>query len=211
MPSGWYQFELRFAPEGLVDVVAQFSFADDRVLWLRLPLFGRNHFLVHFRLEGALERLTLLVTGSGRLTEPTLSRFERVGLRGQLAAATRRGIDIVRRDGLGVFASGLNYLWRLTRPGSIAISRGTAATAGEAPYDTWIRIFDEAPEHDRARHQVRLASLSRKPLISILAEVSSEEPLVVERLARSVTEQIYRSWELVVAAPAHLQGNISST
>src|SRR5947209_11290456 len=103
MPSGWYQFELRFAPEGLVDVVAQFSFADDRVLWLRLPLFARNHFLAHFRLEGALQRLTLIIAGSGTLTEPALCCFERIGLRGQLGAAARRGIDIFRRDGVGVF------------------------------------------------------------------------------------------------------------
>src|SRR5215210_191271 len=110
MPSGWYQFELRFPPEGLVDVVAQFSFADDRVLWLRLPLFARNHFLAHFRLEGALQSLSLIIAGSGRLTEPMLCRFERVGLRGQLAAAASRGLEIFRRDGLGVFASGLNHL-----------------------------------------------------------------------------------------------------
>ena len=89
MPSDWYQFELRFLPECLVEVVAQFSFADDRVLWLRLPVFARNHFLAHFRLEGALERLTLIVTGSGRLAEPMLCRFERVGLGGQLKAAAR--------------------------------------------------------------------------------------------------------------------------
>src|SRR5687767_1313895 len=170
MPSDWYQLELRFPPEGLVDVVVQFSFADERVLWLRLPLFARNHFLAHLRLDGALERLTLIVTGSGRLTEPALCRFERVGWFGQLAAAARRGVDIFRRDGLGVFASGLNYLWRLTRPGSIAISRGTAAAAGEEAYDTWMRIFDEAPERDRTRHEERLASLLRRPLISILVE-----------------------------------------
>ena len=210
MPSDWYQCELRFPPEGLVDVVAQFSFANDRVLWLRLPLFARNHFLAHFRLEGALERLTLIVTGSGRLTEPTLSRFERVGLRGQLAAAARRGVDIFRRDGLGVFASGLNYLWRLTRPGSIAISRGSAAKGGEAPYDTWMRIFDEAPERDRARHEKRLALLSHRPLISILAEASSAEPWVLDRLVQSVTGQIYPEWDLAIAAPADLHDQIES-
>ena len=208
LPRDWYQFELGFPPEGLVDVVVQFSFADERVLWLRLPLFARNHFLAHFRLEGALERLTLILTGSGRLTEPMRSRFERVGLRGQLAAAARRGIDIFRRDGLGVLASGLNYLWRLTRPGSMAISRGTAAAADEEPYETWMRIFDEAPERDRARHEERLASMSRRPLISVLVGMSSAEPLPLDRLARGVTGQIYPDWELVIAAPARLHGEI---
>ncbi|TMJ01353.1 MAG: glycosyltransferase [Alphaproteobacteria bacterium] len=210
MPGGWYQFELQLLPEGLVDVVAQFSFADDRVLWLRLPLFGRNHFLAHFRLEGALQCLTLVITGSGRLTDPTVCRFVRIGLRGQLTAALRRGVDIFRRDGLGVFASGLNYLWRLTRPGSIAISRGSAAKGGEAPYDTWIRIFDEAPERDRARHEERLATLTQPPLMSVLAELSAAAPLALDRLARSVAEQIYPAWELVLAAPVALQGEIGA-
>ena len=210
MAADWYQFELKFPPEGLVDVIVQFSFADDRVLWLRLPVLARNHFLAHFRLEGALEQLTLIVTGSGRLTAPTLARFERVGWRGQFAAAARRGVDIFRRDGFGVFASGLNYLWRLTRPGSIAISRGSAAAAGERPYDTWIRIFDEAPERDRPRHEERLASLSRRPLISILADLHSADPLGLDRLARSVTEQFYPPWELVLATPPHLQGEIGA-
>ena len=144
MPAGWYQFELAFAPEGLVDVVVQFTFADENVLWLRLPVIARNHFLAHVRLEDALRRMTLTVTGSGRLSAPTLCRFARIGMGGQLAAAARRGVDIFRRDGLGVVWSGLNYLWRLTRPGSIAISRGSAAAKGEAPYEAWIRIFDEA-------------------------------------------------------------------
>jgi GT2 family glycosyltransferase len=208
MPRDWYQFGLRFPPEGLVDIVVQFAFADERVLWLRLPLLARNHFLAHFRLEGVLDRLTLIVTGSGRLTEPILSRFERVGLRGQLTAAARRGIDIFRRDGIGVFASGLNYIWRLTRPGSIAISRGTAATAGEGPYDTWRRIFDEAPERDAARHRERLASLANRPLISILTQMTSADPAAIDRLAGSVGEQIYLEWELVIAAPVRLQSAI---
>ena len=208
MPAGWYQFELAFAPEGLVDVVVQFTFADENVLWLRLPVIARNHFLAHFRLENALQRLTLIVTGSGRLRAPALCRFARIGMGGQLAAAARRGIDIFRRDGFGVVLSGLNYLWRLTRPGSIAISRGSGAAKGEAPYDAWIRIFDEAPERDRARHAERLASLASRPLISILTALRSTDALDV--FARGVAQQIYPDWELVVAAPADRQSEIAA-
>ena len=208
--AGWYQLALRFPTEGLVDVQAEFSFIDERVLWLRLPVVARNHFLAQFRLENALGKLTLIVTGSGRLTEPTECRFERVGLRGQLAAAARRGAEIFQHDGFSALASGLNYLWRLARPGSIAISRGSAAAVGERPYDTWIRIFDEDPEHDRSRHEARLASLGKRPLISIVTHLSSAEPKVLDRLARSVTQQIYPAWELVVAAAARQQGDIGS-
>ncbi len=204
-PPGWYELELRFPPAGLVDVVAQFAFADSRVMWLRLPLYARNHFVAHFRLEAALDHVALIVTGSGRLTGPVSSRFERIGLSRQLASATLRAVDIYRRDGFGVFASGLSYLWRLTRPGSIVISRGSASRGGESSYATWIRLFDEVPENDRVRHEERMACLSDRPLITIAAELSSTEPLVLDRLACSVTEQIYPCWQLALAAPAELQ------
>src|SRR5436190_188647 len=93
MPRGWYQFELKFSSEGLVDVVVQFAFAQD-VLWLRMPAIARNHFVAQFRLAHAVQELTLIVTGSGRLTEPLLCRFSRVGLAGRITSAARRGVEI---------------------------------------------------------------------------------------------------------------------
>ena len=209
--SAWYQLELRFPPEGLVDVVARFAFADDRVLWLRLPLAARNHFLAHLRLEGAVEQIALTVTGSGRLTEPTLLRFERVGWPQQVAAAARRGREIFRRDGWGVVASGLNYLWRRARGSPIALSRGSAADVGETPYQTWMRLFDEHPERDRARHEERLATLTQRPLISLLTVLPTAEEAWLTFLARTISAQIYPDWELIVAAPAGLQDKISGT
>jgi GT2 family glycosyltransferase len=201
MPPGWYQLELKFPPDGIVNVLIEFSFAGKRVLWLRLPVLARNHFLAHFRLEDALQTLTLFLSGSGRLMEPFLCRFKRIGLHGQRAAAARRGVDIFRRDGFGVVWSGLNYLWRLTRPGSIAISRGSVAVAGETTYDAWIRIFDEAPERDRARHGERLATLSERPLMSILVVLGSPDDSALKRLAQSMIGQAYPVWELLLAAP----------
>src|SRR3954466_10606864 len=59
VPAGWYELELRYPPEGLVDVVAQFVLSGGAVLWQRLPVIARNHFRAHFRLEHALEQLTL--------------------------------------------------------------------------------------------------------------------------------------------------------
>jgi GT2 family glycosyltransferase len=188
IPGGWYQLELKFAPEGLVDVVVQFSFADD-VLWLRMPAIARNHLVAQFRLEKALQEVTLIVTGSGRLGEPTICRFEHIGRFEQLAVAARRGAEIFRRDGFRVMWSGLNYVWRLTRPGPIAISHGSAAAPGETPYEAWVRVFDEAPQRDRTRHEERLAALKTRPLISILA---TDAPAVT-----GLDAQIYPAWELV--------------
>lgn len=192
--GSWYQFELQFPPEGVVDVQAEFTFTDGKVLWQRFPALARNHFLAHFRLEGALAGVTLFIAGSGRLAQPRC-RFERVGLGGQLATAAWRGIDVFRRDGFGAVRSAVNYLWRLSRPGSIVVSRGSVAATGEAPYEAWIRTFDEAPERDRARHDERLAALTQRPLITVAAPAEARE-----RIARALAGQIYPEWELLIAA-----------
>jgi O-antigen biosynthesis protein len=198
--NDWYQFELRFPPEGVVEVLAHVEFADERVLWLRLPALARNHFLAQFRLDGAIERLALTVTGSGRLARPEL-RFARVGLTGHFGAVARRGVEVFKRDGVRAVWSAMNYLWRLTRPGSMVISRGSASVAGESPYDTWIRVFDEAPERDCARHEERVASLTQRPLISVLTVLDAVDAPVIDRLARSLASQIYPVWELLIAVP----------
>ena len=198
-----------FPPRAPVDCIAQFVHGNGRVVWMRLPMLARNEFLAHLRLEGSLERLTLILSGSGRLANPSACRFERVGWGKQLEAVVGRARDIYRREGLGVFASALSYLSRVVRRDPIAIPRGTAkADAAERPYETWIRVFDERPELDRARHEERLALLAKRPLISILAELPALDPLAVDRLATSVREQIYTSWELVIAAPVQLHDEV---
>jgi GT2 family glycosyltransferase len=209
LAAGWYELELTFPPEGLIDVDAAFTFGGGEVLWLRLPVIARNHFLGLCRLARALEHLVLTVTGSGRRDAPTSWRFARIGVGAQLAAAAHRGVEIFRRDRLGVLRSGLNYLWRLMRPGSIAVSRGSAATRGEAPYETWIRLFDEAPERDAARHRERMAALTRRPLISVLATI--ETSANAERFARTLVRQIYPDWELVIALDPSRRDDICAT
>jgi O-antigen biosynthesis protein len=190
--NDWHQLELRFPPEGVIEVLAHFEFADGRTLWQRLPALARNHFLAQFRLHGAIKRLTLTITGSGRLADPGL-RFERVGATGHFATIARRGLEVIKRDGVRAVWSAMNYLWRLTRPGSIVVSRGSVSEAGESPYDTWVRVFDEAPERDRARHEERLAALAQRPLISVLAVLDTAQALTLD-------DQIYPDCELLTAA-----------
>jgi GT2 family glycosyltransferase len=187
----WCELELHFPEEGVVEVLAQIQLAGGGVLWQRLPARARNHFVAQFRLGGGIERLTLRLTGSGRLDAPRL-RFRQIGLGGHLAAVVRRGREIIRRDGARAVWSGLNYLWRLSRPGAIVISHGSAAQAGEGLYDAWVRVFDEAPEHDRVRHAERLASLAQRPLISVLTLTDATD-------APSLADQIYPDHELLAA------------
>src|SRR3954468_4389712 len=125
VPGGWYELELRFSPEGTIDCLAQFVHANGRVIWLRLPMLGRNEFLAHLRLEGSLKQLTLAISGSGRIAHPHVFRFARVGWLGQAAAVGSRAREIYRREGFGVVFSALSYLSRLVRRDAIAIPRGT--------------------------------------------------------------------------------------
>ena len=211
MANDWYRLELRFPSEGVVEVFAQFVFSGGRVLWQRLPALTRNHFMAQLRLDGVLERINLQVMGSGRLRQPNVCCFERVGLPGQLAAAARRGFEIFKRDGFGVVGSAMSYFWRLTRPGSIVMSRGSTSVAGEGAYDTWIRVFDEAPERDHALHAARLVTLARRPLISVLVTLDHVDGQAVGGIARSLLAQVYPAWELVVAAPGPLQSDVRSS
>ena len=201
MTNDWYSLELLFHSEGLVDVLAQLTFEEGLVLWMRLPTPGRNHVLAHFRLDGTLRQLTLTITGSGRLAQPISFRFERMSAHGQFFAATRRGLEIIKRDGLGAAKSAASYFWRLSRPGAIVLSRGLVSTAGETSYDTWIRVFDEAPERDRKRHEERLAALAARPLISALIALDAPDALALDRFASGLAGQIYPAWELLIAAP----------
>ena len=207
--AAWYELELIFPPEGLVDAMVEFAFAGGDALALRLQVTARNRLLGHFRLQSGLQQLTVTLTGSGRLDQPTFCRFARIRVGEHLALAARRGLEILRRDGFGVFWSGLNYLRRLMGSGSIAVARGPLAATGEAPYETWIQVFDEAPEAHAARHAERLAALPRRPLISILTTLRS--PASAARFASALARQIYSVWELVVATDAqHRDGIVSA-
>jgi len=209
VPPGWYELALQFDPEGTVDCLAQFVHANGRIIWLRLPMLARNEFLAHLRLADPLERLTLMINGSGHIAAPRACRFEHIGWSKQVAAVFGRARDIYQREGFGVVFSALSYLSRLARRGSITIPRRTrSAEQEETPYETWIRVFDERPDLDRARHLERLALLAKRPLISVLAELPSMNSLVLDRLALSVREQVYPSWELVMAAPGDLHPSI---
>ena len=211
LANDWYSLEVVFPSEGLVDVTAQLTFEEGLVWWLRLPTPERNHVLAHVRLDGTLKQLTLTMTGSGRLAQPILCRFERMSRKGQFFAAMRRGLDIARRDGFGAFKSASSYFWRLTRPGAIILSRGLTPIVAETAYDTWMRVFDEAPGRDRERHEERLAALSRRPLISVLIALDATDAQALDRLALGLARQIYPAWELLLAAPASQQDGLRAS
>ena len=197
MPRDWYQFELKFPPEGLVHVVARLSLAGEGVLWLRLPVLARNHFLAHFRLEQALESLTLIVTGSGRLTAPDPAGSSASGCAASSSrrrAARHRHLPPRRvrwwRRRLSYFGA--------DAPGSIAIARGSAAQTGEGT----LRCLDPHLRRGagRARAPRRAArDAARRPLISIPA-AAVRDAAALDRARGGVSGQIYPEWELIVPA-----------
>jgi GT2 family glycosyltransferase len=199
---GWHQLEICFPAEGIVEVIAKISFVNGEDFWQRLPAIERNHFAVHVRCSGPLTNITLTVSGSGRLLNPARITFRRVNRASWLLALASRLHHVIKRDGFAVIGTITQAAFRLTRPGTVVIGRGSAATAQEAPYDTWIRVFDEVPDRDRSRHVERLQTLRHQPLFSVLAILQAADEITLSRVARTLAEQVYPRWELIVAVPA---------
>ena len=202
LPSGWFDLELRFPAAGIVDAVARLSFGDGSVLWSRLPAVERNHFRFHFRAGSPVTEVMLSLGGSGTSLQPLSFTLVRAGALSRIAALARRAVHVLRRDRWGFVASLANFLLRARQPGALVIAPGSAALAGEQPYDTWMRVFDEAPERDRTRHQERMQTLTRRPLISCVLPASGDRAA----LERVLSAQIYPHWELV-ATRAQARGD----
>ena len=201
---GWHQLEICFPAEGIVEVIAQISFVNAEDFWQRLPAIERNHFAVHVRCSSPLKSITLTIAGSGRVLNPFRIIFRRVNRASWLLALASRLHHVIKRDGFAVVGTITQAAFRLTRPGTVVIARGSAATAHEAPYNTWIRVFDEIPDRHRSRHVERLQTLKRRPLFSILAILQATDQIALSRLAHTLAEQVYSRWELIVAVPADL-------
>jgi GT2 family glycosyltransferase len=197
MASGWYDLDLHFPPAGVVDVVARFAFADGSALWSRLPAVDRNRFRLHFRAASPVAELTLFLGGSGDL-RPIGGAVVRASALSRASVLVRRALHVVRRDGWGITRSLVNFALRARQQAPLVISQGSAAAKGERAYDTWMRLFDEAPESQGEWHLQRLAALSRQPLISCLTAA----PDSLATLKRSLSDQFYPHWELVTAPTA---------
>ncbi len=200
VPRGWCRVEIDFPPEGLVDVAVQLRCSDGSQFWHRLTTIDRNCFILTVRIGGLLNSVMLRISGSGYLTRPlkfNLKRIDPVGWVNEVLAKAR---SVLAVRGFGIVHSAANFARALMRPIPMVISPSAAST-GEIPFHTWMRIFDEKPEEHRRRHEERLRSLKRKPLISCLATLSSVNELLLVRLADSMNSQIYPQWELIVAVP----------
>jgi O-antigen biosynthesis protein len=200
---GWYRLEIQFPPDGVVDVVGEFICAGGDQFWQRLAVVDRNSFCVTLRIGGILERLILRISGSGYVMRPSKFVLRRRIAIGWIADVARAALRVVKRRRLGILQSGVSFARGLTQPEMIVL-RGAGLEKEEARYETWMRLFDEVPEQHRRRHQERLDSFERMPLISCLTTIGAINDLAIARLARGLREQIYPRWELLVAVPKGL-------
>jgi GT2 family glycosyltransferase len=200
---GWYKLEIQFPPDGVVDVVGEFICAGGDQFWQRFPVVDRNSFCLTLRIGGILERLILRISGSGHVIRPVKFLLRRRISIGWIADVTRAALRVLKRRRLGILQSGASFVRGLTQPEMIVL-RAAGPEKGETRYQTWMRLFDEVPEQHRRRHQERLDSLERMPLISCLAMIGAVNDVAIARLARGLREQIYPRWELLVAVPKGL-------
>ena len=205
---GWYRLAIRFPHDGLIEVLAQISLANGDELWQRLPVLERNYFVLNVRCSSDLAQIALIVSGSGHALRPTDISFSQLTRASLLMVVAKRIRDAINRDGFAVVGTLWQAAFRLTRPDTAVISAGSSAISKEAPYEAWVRLFDEAPQRDRPLHLKRLQTLARRPLFSILATSQNPDPSAFDRLARSLLDQIYPEWQLIVAAPDALVGII---
>jgi O-antigen biosynthesis protein len=208
--SGWYRFELSFPPEGIVDLAVNVSFGRNEQFWFRPAAVDRNHFAADVRVTDQMMQLTLLVGGSGQVRRPTHFLFVRASRTAWLISIAKRALHVLKRDQIRSLRSAALALIKYTRPGMLAISGDSVSCPGEAPYDTWIRVFDENPADHRRRHEERMAALVRRPLLSCLANFDEIDGDALKQVLHTLVEQIYPHWQLLIAAPAPLLSAIDA-
>ena len=205
---GWYRLELRFPVEGVVDAIVHLALRGGDQFWLRPGVLERNHFVADLRLKSPLSLVTIELAGSGDIRRPTRFNFDRISRFTWLVSVARRALYVLKRDRLGFIRPATLAIFGLMRPDTIALGRSAVAREGETPYDAWIRIFDEDPAPHRSWHQQRLNILYRQPILSCVSYFASFDALAIDRLTRSVGEQIYPNWQLVIACSPELRSGI---
>jgi O-antigen biosynthesis protein len=201
---GWHRLTIRFPPDGTVDVIAQLCFSDGEEFWRRLPARERNHFVLSIRCNSSPATIKLIVSGSGYLLRPSCIEFRPVRLLSGISGTLARIPSVFRQHGLSAIGTIVRAGVRFTEPRSLVLVGGPVTTSQEVPYDRWIRVFDEAPTRDRQRHLERRLTLTHRPLFSVLLTMDDCTVSTIDGLARSLAEQIYPNWELVIAVPQTL-------
>jgi GT2 family glycosyltransferase len=201
---GWYRLTLGFPPEGTVDVIVQLCFSDGEEFWRRLPARERNHFVLSIRCNSSPATIKLIVSGSGYLLRPNCIEFRPVSLLSGISGTLTRIPSVFRQHGLSAIGTIVRAGVRFTEPRSLVLVGGPAIASQEVPYDRWLRVFDEAPTQDRRRHRERMLTLTQRPLFSVLLAMDDCAVSALDGVARSLAEQIYPNWELVIAVPQTL-------
>ena len=69
-------------------------------------------------------------------------------------------------------------------------------------YPTWIKLYSSFSEKDRRAIEKRIATLTHKPLISVIMPTYNTPPQYLKLAIESVRRQIYPHWELCIADDA---------
>jgi len=188
--------EIRFPPEGLMNVIWRFHLADGTDRFVDLPRVRRNQFSGLVSLPAPPLAVTLEISGSGDpLSCSRISLHPLRGLKKLLPLAqrlSRFGAREVRR-----------FMGR-----RISGSLGRGAWESQA-YDAWRERFDERPDLDRDLHRARAARLCKGPLFSLLLSASSDREALAVTIA-SLRAQFYSQWELFVLVEAGMIASVEA-
>ncbi len=101
---------------------------------------------------------------------------------------------MARREGI----SGIKARFRRVRSGA----GFSDCVPSDEDYRAWVSEFDTLGPEQRRRAESLLASLARRPLISIIVPTYNSDPALLREMIESVREQIYPNWELCIADDA---------
>jgi GT2 family glycosyltransferase len=104
----------------------------------------------------------------------------------ELKRKLKRGIDVLKRGGLGTLVA------HLVRADDLKTRS----------YETWIERYDTLSERDRALIVERIAELSYRPTVSVIMPVYNTPEEWLRHAIDSVRRQLYPEWELCIADDA---------
>ena len=95
----------------------------------------------------------------------------------------------------------------------IAVARAVKRTADAAPpppntYAAWVAAYDSITPEGAEKLRAKLATLTRRPLISVLMPTYNTPEKWLVRAIESVRRQLYENWELCIADDASKQPHV---
>jgi O-antigen biosynthesis protein len=195
----WLTLLVKFAPDGVMEAVAEFRFRDGRKDYAKPIVIARNTFAITLRARSTLEEIVLHVEGSGDILQPVRAELTSASTMRKFLSlagiASRRLVRSPKR----FLSSAVWFLERLALSQTVSLPAARVSRSPAESYDRWRELFDDEPETDPQTYAAQGKGLAARPTISVLFIAKTAEEL--ETVLSNMAAQLYPGWELIVVAP----------